>query len=275
MSQPNGLVYEGSHVDDTLIHGIVACQCASSIAGIRLSMCKGDMSATALGALVDAASKTLVWLDVVDAFFFQDRNNETLDHSSWLGQLGRCSQLRTAILPKVDAAALGMLASPISKIEYLSVAPHMPLSALEPFVQAGLYDLNSSGFFLYADASDLTIACVTSLIVGDVEGNHSRKVKVVLPRAKLVKCTKLVDLELRCGLTEEDVNTCLIHLPNLCMLNLSDGEYDPSTIGALGKLGQLRCLNLSGCLQTTTTKEMKLGPRTLKHYWSWQKVSNN
>ena len=162
-------------------------------------------------------------MDVVDAFFFQDRNNETLDHSSWLGQLGRCSQLRTAILPKVDAAALGMLASPISKIEYLSVAPHMPLSALEPFVQAGLYDLNSSGFFLDADASDLTIACVTSLIVGDVEGNHSRKVKVVLPRAKLVKCTKLVDLELRCGLTEEDVNTCLIHLPNLCMLNLSDG----------------------------------------------------
>ena len=108
-----------------LIHGIGACQCASSVAGIRLSMCEGDMSATALGALVDAASKTLVWLDVVDAFFFQDRNNETLDHSSWLGQLGRCSQLRTAILPKVDAAALGMLASPISKIEYLSVAPHV------------------------------------------------------------------------------------------------------------------------------------------------------
>ena len=88
----------------------------------------------------------------------------------------------------------------------------MPLSALEPFVQAGLYDLNSSGFFLDTDASDLTIACVTSLIVGNVEGNHSRKVKVVLPRAKLVKCTKLVDLELWCGLTEEDVNTCLIHL---------------------------------------------------------------
>ena len=89
----------------------------------------------------------------------------------------------------------------------------MPLSALEPFVQAGLYDLNSSGFFLDTDASDLTIACVTSLIVGDVEGNHSRKVKVVLPRAKLVKCTKLVvDLELWCGLTEKDVNTCLIHL---------------------------------------------------------------
>lgn len=104
------------HVDDALIHGIVACQCASSIAGIRLSMCKGGMSAMALGALVDAAGKTLVWLDVVDAFF-QDPNNETLNHSSWLGPLGRCSQLRTAILPKVDAAALGMLASPISKIE--------------------------------------------------------------------------------------------------------------------------------------------------------------
>ena len=41
------------------IHGIVACQCASSIAGIRLSMCKGDMSATALGALVDAQVKLL------------------------------------------------------------------------------------------------------------------------------------------------------------------------------------------------------------------------
>lgn len=44
------------------------------------------------------------------------------------------------------------------------MAPHMPLSALEPFVQAGLYDLNSSGFFLDADASDLTIACARALL---------------------------------------------------------------------------------------------------------------
>jgi hypothetical protein len=223
------------------------------------------MSPTALGALLNAASKTLVWLDVVDAFFFQDRNNEILDHSSWLGPLGRCGQLRTAILPKVDAAALGMLASPVSKLEYLSVAPHMPLSAMEPFVQAGLNNLDLSGFFLDANASDLTITCVTSLIVGDdVKGNHSRQVKGVFPRAKLLKCTKLVDLELRCGLSEEDVSTCLIHLPNLRALNLSDGEYDPSTIGALGKLGQLRCLILSGCLQNYYDQGNEIGAKNVE-----------
>ena len=45
---------------------------------------------------------------------------------------------------------------------------------------------------------------------------------------------------------------------------MGDGEYDPSTIGALEKLGQLRCLNLSGCLQNYYDQGNEIGAKNIE-----------
>lgn len=52
--------------------------------------------------------------------------------------------------------------------------------------------------------------------------------------------------------------------PPKSLLNLSDGEYDPSTIGALGTLGQLQCLNLSGCLQNYYDQGNEIGAKNVE-----------
>ena len=240
------------HVDDALLRGIAASPCASRLAGLRLMNTGGVMSPTALGVLVEAASPTLVWLDVQLAFHpIDNRSRGTLDvdHTPWLAPLGRCGLLRVALLPHLTATALGLLATPASKLELLSLddCPPMPLSALEPFVHAGFGELDLHGFFLDANASDDACACANRLIVGDARGLKSAS--EVLPRARLLKCTRLVDLELRCDLSEEDVNTCLVSLHHLRSLHMQGGELEPAVIGAFGKLRGLRSLNLSGCLR--------------------------
>ena len=156
--------------------------------------------------------------------------------------------MRVALLPSgLPPAALGGLARPGSKLETLSVVGHggapTPLSAIEPFARAGL-SLDLHGFVLDDAASDAACAAATRLIVGDSADGGA------LPRAKLLLCFRLVELHLRCEISEEDVTACLARLP-LKALHLRGGEegVDPDAIGALGELAGLRSLNLSSCLR--------------------------
>ena len=105
--------------------------------------------------------------------------------------LAKCALLRVAILPSdVAPAVLAGLALPASKLELLSVdldgihAPQ-PLSAIAPFVAAGLTRLDLHGFELDVAASSDVLAVANRLTVG-----AARK---ELPRAQLLQCTRLVD----------------------------------------------------------------------------------
>jgi hypothetical protein len=116
------------HVTDALLRGIAVSRCALFLAGLRLSMCKGEMSPVALGSLIKVACPTLVRLNVQLAFFLH--GNGKVNHAAWLAPLGRCGRLRVTLLLKVDAA-LGLLANPASKLKLLSInnKPPTTLSA--------------------------------------------------------------------------------------------------------------------------------------------------
>ena len=105
----------------------------------------------------------------------------------------------------------------------------MPLSALEPLVRAGLTSIDVHGFRLDAAASDAACAAANRLIVGaDSEA---------LPRARLLKCTNVAELQLRCEISEDDVGGCLAHLPRLRALHLRGGDEGvaPAVIGLCWK----------------------------------------
>ncbi len=82
------LLLSKCHVDDALLRGIVASPRAPFLAGLRLSMCNGEMSPVALGFLIEVACPMLVWLDVQLAFFLY--GNRKVDRAAWLAPLGRC-----------------------------------------------------------------------------------------------------------------------------------------------------------------------------------------
>ena len=233
-------------VDDALLRGLAASACAPRLVALRLWMCQGTCSPAALGALLQASAPKLAWLDI-EAFFSNRTRGETIDHAAWLLPLRSCAELRVALLPsQLPRDALGALARPGGKLELLSVdgeGPKTPLSHLEPFGRAGYTALDIHGFILDAHAGEATCRLANRLDVGEPTG-------ATLPRAQLLQCTRLADLRVRCPiLSEEDVHECLAKLPALKALHVCSGEdVEPSLVGELGCLEQLRVLDLAGCL---------------------------
>ena len=232
-------------IDDRLLHGIAKSRCAASLKALRIREASGQPSTTALGAVIIATAGQLLWLDVQSAFA---DGPAKLDHAAWLIPLRACSALRVAILPPgVLQATLAATPSPFSsQLELLSVeradggGPHTPLSTIEPLVRAGLTSLDLHGFYMDDAASEAACAAANRLIIRS--GG--------LPRAQLLKCARLAELHVRCELTEGDVLECLAELPALRSLHLrSDGGIEPDVVGALGAVGGLRCLSLSGGLR--------------------------
>lgn len=243
-------------LDDHTLRGIAASACAAaSLCAIRLWMCSGEFSAEAVGALVSAAAPRLLWLDLEAAFFGRQ---SAPDHTPWLRGLANAKALRVAILPSrppPDALAAAFApassAGPIaSSLELLSVegdgGAHTPLSTIEPLVAAGLVHLDLHGLFLDAGASDAACAAVNRLTVRDEPRGTP------LPRASLLKCTRLAELRIQCTVTDDDVDECLAKIRPLRSLHLSgapsDG-LDPEVIMSLNSLKHLMCLNLSSCLR--------------------------